>query len=568
VIKRIAAGLLVGLGLVLLLASPASAHASLSRTDPPSNAVLASAPDAITLTFTERVRPVNERIRVLGPDRSRVDIGAPTNSGNQIAIPIRKTAGRGTYLVTYRVISADSHPIGGSFTFSVGAPSADPPTAGEAATTRVDPVVAWTLGATRYLGYAGLVLMIGPMLFLARLWPARVSRRTPARLIAIGLSLTAFSTVAEMLLQAPYTAGTSLFGASMEALQTALAGSYGTTHTVRLGVLAAIAVLLRPFVRPGGPSTMDLAVVSFFAVVGLGTWPLSGHAGVSPAPTVSLVADAAHLAAMGVWLGGLVVLVGVLLRHAGPRELTAILPVWSSWAMMAVIVLALTGTAQAIIEVASPSRLVDTTYGRLVLVKAALLAVVLAVAWYARRLVYAPSQPALVAAGAGAASEETDADDDVEADEPPDPPVRPLRRSILAELAITAVVLGVAAALVQTPPARSANPTASEPYSVTLSSDLYRLRLDLDPARVGGNALHLYAFDLNGQPQSVVEWRGTAAPADGGIEPLDIPMLPITADHAVAEPSFPTAGGWELKITLRLTDVDQATVTHRVTIKE
>jgi copper transport protein len=45
-------------------------------------------------------------------------------------------------------------------------------------------------------------------------------------------------------------------------------------------------------------------------------------------------------------------------------------------------------------------------------------------------------------------------------------------------------------------------------------------------------------------------------------------MLPITADHAVAEPTFPSAGEWELKITLRLTDVDQATVTHRVTIKE
>jgi copper transport protein len=347
---------------------------------------------------------------------------------------------------------------------------------------------------------------------------------------------------------------------------------------VRLGVLAAIAVLLRPFVRASGPSTVDLAVVSFFAVVGLGTWPLSGHAAVSPAPAVSLVADAAHLAAMGVWLGGLVMLVGVLLRKANARELGAILPVWSSWAMMAVIVLALTGTAQAIIEVASPGRLFDTTYGRLVLVKVGLLAVVLAVAWYSRRLVQAPAQRALVAAGAGSVSEEIE-DDDVEDDfadeddfvdeDPPEPPVRPLRRSILAELAITGVVLAVAAALVQTPPARSATPTnVAQPFSVTLSSDLYRLRMDLDPATVGGNSLHLYAYDLSGQPQAVVEWKATAAPVDGGIDPLDIPMLPITADHAVAEPTFPSAGVWELKFTLRLSETDQATVTQRVTIKE
>jgi len=295
---------------------------------------------------------------------------------------------------------------------------------------------------------------------------------------------------------------------------------------------------------------------------------------VSPAPAVSLVADAAHLAAMGVWLGGLVVLVGVLLRKANARELGAILPVWSSWAMMAVIVLALTGTAQAIIEIASPGRLFDTTYGRLVLVKVGLLAVVLAVAWYSRRLVQAPARRALVAAGAGSAAEEIEADDDVEDDDfldedPPEPPVKPLRRSILAELAITGVVLAVAAALVQTPPARSATPTGvAQPYSVTMGSDLYRLRMDLDPATVGGNSMHLYAYDLNGQPQAVVEWRATAAPVDGGIDPLDIPMLPITADHAVAEPTFPSAGVWELKFTLRLSETDQATVTQRVTIKE
>jgi copper transport protein len=281
---------------------------------------------------------------------------------------------------------------------------------------------------------------------------------------------------------------------------------------------------------------------------------------------VSLVADAAHLAAMSVWLGGLVMLVGVLLRRAGDRELAAILPVWSSWAMMAVVVLALTGTAQAIVEVASPGRLFDTTYGRLVLVKVGLLAMVLVAAWYSRRLVRAPAARALVAAGGGSAADELD--DEVVEETAVAPPARLLRRSILVELAITGVVLAVAAARVQTPPARSANATAAEPYSVTLSSDLYKLRFDLDPARVGPNTMHLYAYNQSGQPQAVVEWKATAAPVDGSIEPLDIPMLPITADHAVAQPTFPTAGVWELKFTLRLTDVDQATVSHRVTVKE
>ncbi|GAA1038443.1 copper resistance protein CopC [Virgisporangium ochraceum] len=549
-------GVLLGFAFALVGASPAAAHATLASTDPPQNQVLASAPDQITLTFTEAVRPVPARIKVIGPDRSVVNGGSPTSNGTKLVIPLGRDAGKGTYLVTFRVISADSHPIGGSFVFHVGAPSIDPPQEGEAAVTKADPAVVWALGAVRYLGYVGLVLLIGPMLFLARLWPARLSRRVPAKLVATGLGLLAFSTVAEMYLQGPYTAGTGLFGADADAIMNALGGSYGTTHTVRLGVLAAIAVLLRPFVRPQGPSTIDLAVVSFFAVVGLGTWPLSGHAGVSPAPAVSLVADAAHLASMGVWLGGLVVLVAVLLPKANARELGAILPVWSNWAMMSVIVLSLTGVAQAIIEVASFGPLFDTRYGRLVLAKVALLTLVLVVAYFSRRLVLAPARKALVGAGGPA-------DDDEELDEPP---VKPLRRSILAELAITGVVPAVAAALVQTPPARSAADAPPEPYSVTLSTDLYRVRMELDPARTGGNSMHLYAYNPNGEPQTVVEWTVTATPADGSIDALDIPLLPVTADHAVAEPTFPTAGDWDIKITLRLSDIDQATVTQRVRI--
>lgn len=561
-IRRGSLAVLGGLLFALLWAAPASAHASLSSTDPPQNAILASPPSAITLTFTEGVRAVAQRIKVIGPDRSVVSNGEPSTAGSKLTIPLRTDAGKGTYLVTFRVISADSHPIGGSFVYHVGAPSADPPQEGEVSVTKVDPVVAWTLGAARYLGYVGLVLLIGPMLFLARLWPARLSRRVPAKMVAVGLGMLAFSTVAEMYLQGPYTAGTGLFGADADAIINALGGSYGTTHTVRLGVLAAIAVLLRPFVRPQGPSTIDLAVVSFFAVVGLGTWPLSGHAGVSPAPAVSLVADAAHLASMGVWLGGLVVLVAVLLPKGNARELGAILPVWSNWAMMAVIVLALTGVAQAIIEVASFGPLFDTRYGQLVLWKTGLLALVLAVAWYSRRLVLAPARRAMVSVGGPA---EDDDEDDVEEDEPP---VKPLRRSILAELAITGVVLAVAAVLVQTPPARSAADAPPEPFAVTLSTDLYRVRLEIDPARVGGNSLHLYAYNQAGQPQAVVEWTVVATPTDGSIDGLDVPLLPVTPDHAVGEPTFPTAGEWDIKITLRLSDIDQATVSQKLKVSD
>jgi copper transport protein len=543
---RVWAALPAGLFLALVVAAPAQAHAALVRTDPPPGEVLSSAPTAVTLTFTEQVRLVADRVRVVGPDRSRADTGEPAVAGDQVTIKLRSGLANGTYLVTYRVISADSHPVAGSFPFSIGAPSVNPPSESDAANRRADPVVAVALGAARWVGYAGLVLLAGPLLFLTSLWPKRLPHREPARLVTAGLTVLAVGTIAEMYLQGPYTAGTGLFGVGGRVLRDALSGGYGATHVVRLAVIAALAVMVRPFLRPSGPSTVDRAGVAFVCVIGIGTWPLSGHASVSPAPAISLVADAGHLAAMAGWLGGLVLLGSVLLRRADGRELTAILPVWSAWAMLAVVTLVITGTAQATIEIQSLSALFNTGYGRLVLAKAALLAVVVGIAWFSRRLV-----GGVVAAEAAKA----------------EPAVGKLRRTVLAEVGIAAVVVGLAAALVQAPPARTAGTAPEVPFTVTVTGELYSLQFDLSPAEVGSNSMHLFALDKKGQPLRVVEWKVTATPADGSLEAMDIPVLPITDDHAVAEPSFPSAGMWNLRFTLRISEVDQATVTQSVRIR-
>ena len=86
-------------------------------------------------------------------------------------------------------------------------------------------------------------------------------------------------------------------------------------------------------------------------------------------PPLTIIADAAHLISVSIWLGGLVMLAAFLLRRANARELGAILPVWSNWATLAVTVLVLGGTAQALIEIGSISSLLHTTYGQLVIVK-------------------------------------------------------------------------------------------------------------------------------------------------------------------------------------------------------
>ncbi|MEU2611339.1 copper resistance protein CopC [Micromonospora sp. NPDC007271] len=536
------AGMLVALAALLLApATPASAHALLVSSSPTASAVVSSAPSEVVLTFSEGVRKVPGKIRVIAPDGSRADRGEPTFKDAVVTIPVDPAGPRGTYLVSYRVISADSHPVSGAFTYSVGAPSTPPTDSGT--DNRANPVVENAVKVVKYLGYGGLLLLVGPALVLAALWPRRLSRRGPARLAWSGLGLLVVATLAELWLQVPYTAGGGLFDVTGSGFGDVLGSAYGTAHLVRLGLLAAAAFLLRPlFAGPVGRT--DGIILAILGGAAVFTWPLAGHAAASPAPAVSVLVDAVHLGSMAVWLGGLVMLAGFLLRRANERELDAILPIWSRWATLAVSALLLAGTVQALIEVATPKALVDTTYGQLLLGKIGLFALVIAVAAYSRALVRRRA-----AVGRPAA----------------------MRRAVVAELAITAVVLGVTATLVQTTPARTAVASVAGSsagyFSTTLTSPLYSLQVELDPAQRGNNSIHLYAYTPDNRPQPVKEWKATAALPSAGIEPIDIPLLPLTDNHAYGEISLPAAGQWQVRFTLRTSDIDQATVTATVPIK-
>ncbi|RKN20017.1 copper resistance protein CopC [Micromonospora musae] len=536
-----AAGLLVAVvALLIAPATPASAHAVLSSSAPAASAVVPTGPSEVVLTFSESVRKVPDKVRVIAPDGSRADRGEPTFEGAVVKIPVDPAGANGTYLVSYRVISADSHPVSGAFTYSVGAPSPPPQDTGD--NSRANPVVGNAVKVAKFFGYAGLALLIGPALVLAALWPRRLDRRGPARLAWSGLGLVTLATVADLWLQVPYTAGGGLFDVTGEGISTVLGGAFGAAHLVRLGLIAAAAFLLRPLFT-GSAGRADAIILAVLGVAGLVTWPLAGHPAASPAPAVSVVVDTVHLGSMAVWLGGLLMLAVFLLRRADERELGAIMPIWSRWAALAVSALLLAGVVQGLIEVATPSALVNTTYGQLLLVKIGLFALVMGVAAYSRQLVrrrIAEQRPGAV------------------------------RRAVWVELAITAVVLGVTATLVQTPPARTAAETAGVEagyFSSTLTSTLLNIQVELDPAERGNNSLHLYAYTKDNRPQPVVEWKATAALPSAGIEPIEIPLLPLSDSHATGEINLPASGDWQLKLTARTSDIDQATVTATVPIR-
>lgn len=568
--------MLVGLLAFLLLpATAASAHAALIGASPAQDSVVGAAPTQVVLTFTEGVNPIEGKVRIIAPDGSRADAGEPRASGTQLVIPLRSGGGQGTYLVSFRVISTDSHPVSGAFTYSVGAPSVNGPPI-DAGNAPSSPWVTSAFPVVRWIGYVGLMLLVGSVLVLALLWPQRLDRAGPIRMIWVGAALVGVATVVELLLQIPYVAGGGLGDIQGSDIREVLSSQYGAAHLIRLGVLGASLLLLRPIVRGQGWGA-DRVLLAVLGTIAIATWAVSGHPSATVIPMVTVVADMAHLASMSIWLGGLMMLILFLLPRANAAELGAIVPVWSRYATYAIAVLIVTGVAQALVEVGTIDALFSTTYGWLLVAKVGLVLGILGAAMLSRRLVAPMAEESTVDADEGDVEGEDEGDDEEEpeAEPAPSPPsARRLRRYVAIEALVAAAVLGVTSVLVQVTPARTASAdggfgTGAAPtiQSATLRDKLYVLTVDVQPATVGVNEIHLYASTPDGQPATIKEWQVRASLPDQGIEPIDASVLGLSSDHAIGTIGLPTAGRWTFAFTLRTTEVDQATVTTEFTVQ-
>lgn len=647
--------LLVLIATLAALPRPALAHAATVGSTPAPGSVVGSSPTEVTVTFSEPVSPVPGQTQVIAPDGERIN-ATPVVTGTVLRIPVRK-AGRplGTYLISFRVISADSHPVGGAITFSVGAPSARP---SAPATTGLHPSVTLAVPAFRFLGYGGLALIIGPALFLAFLWPRRRSRTPAIRLVRIGLALTAAATLGALGTQAQQGSGGALWQVSWAEIGAVLGSEFGLLLLARLIFLGLLAVLMPPLLgdraqrrpvrpahpvpaadplpradplpaahprptahpvptarpvptahlvpaaepalaavganpsrsetvagpsgpgghaaparpgpvaaaaRPGvvsarpGPGAamptgpgirgtfsvrrVPVVLVPLLLLCALATWPLTGHAAAAPMPAVTVMVGVVHMAAMAVWIGGLGTLLGVLLRGTDRRVLGVLLPVWSRWAVLAVVWLTVAGLVHAVVQLGTPAALWQTGYGRLLLAKVAVLAGVLAVAAAARRMVARVS-----AAG----------------------PSR-LRRTVGVEVAATALILGLSAVLVQVDPGRTAardGAVTGRGLSETLSSPLYTVQFNVYPVELGEyNTVHAFLYTPAGAPLSPAEWQLSTRLVSQDLKAVREPFAPLPGgNQALGSVSFPMPGTYEIAFTIRVDDLNRSTVKTTVTV--
>jgi copper transport protein len=170
---------------VLLPAQPALAHAALLESTPPDGVLLQTAPAEVVLRFSERVGTSLGAVRVVAPDGNRADTGRVSTraSGKQVVAPLREDLPPGTYLLLWRVVSEDSHPVSGVSTFSFGRESpvatADVGEAGGGAAGGL-------LTASRGVLYAGLVVLVGGLLFVLVVWPSGRNVPIVRRAVSIG----------------------------------------------------------------------------------------------------------------------------------------------------------------------------------------------------------------------------------------------------------------------------------------------------------------------------------------------------------------------------------------------
>ncbi|MEO7070373.1 MAG: copper resistance protein CopC [Nostocoides sp.] len=523
---RWAAGTLLALTVLVLAAAPASAHAQLLSTGPVSGSQIGRSPQVILLEFDEAVTLMRNSLRVLdaaGHDVTIGPVGHPGGHGEDVSAPLTTVLPRGDYRVLWRVMSDDGHPVSGTFAFGVGVPAGlPPPDPGS------DPLPVVLHDVFQFGALAGCSVLLGAVFFLALIWPAGLALRPCRRLVTNTWWVGTVSTVGLFLLQGPYGEGLPLSTAADTSLiGTTLGSTPGRLLVLRLVPLLGSAGVWWAVRRRGfRPGRFDLAGLGLLL---LESFSFAGHAGQGSMVLLWSTVDAAHLAAAGIWVGGLILLATVLWRRAGASADTdpagLVVRRWSVVAASAVAVLVVTGVAQGLREVGGWAALAQTAYGRILLAKVAGLVLMLGVAFVTRRRVArGPRSPG---------------------------------RSVAVEAGLGVAVLALAAVLTSTVPARQAYQPS---FSTTVGGSSptgseSRVSVVVRPTTPGYEGMSVRVMSPTGAPVRLKDATGSFVNTAVGIGPLTVQMT--VAPSGVVDDvliSVPSPGRWEVSLHLTATD--------------
>jgi copper transport protein len=517
---RLARGLALLVATLASLAQPpaAWAHASLVGSEPSEGTTLAAAPAALRLDFNEPVSPLI--VRLIGPTGEAVTpaVKAENSTLTVTPPPLR----RGTHVLSWRVISADGHPVGGAVTFSVGAPSASP----ALAALDTDPAVKVAIWATRLLIYLGLFVGVGGAGFIVLIARSRpLPGRTEGWIVAAMLG----GLVASLL-------SLGLQGLDALALPLSqvwrpdvwmggLATSYGwTALTATAALLMGLAAM-----RAAKPALAGLCAACALAGVG-GALASSGHAA-TVAP-LSRAAVLLHGVAIAFWIGSLIPLVAIV-RDRGRRggelaRFSALIPI-------PLAVLVATGCYLAWAQLDRPDALWTTSYGEVLTGKLAAVLVLLGLA-AANRYALVPR----LAREPGA--------------------VRPLAASIATESVLALAILATVALWRFTPPPRAL--IAAEPTSIHFHGGKVMAQIEVEPVRARGADISIEILDPDFHPFAAKGVTIFLSNAAAGIEPMrrNADGLEDASSWRIDDLRIPLAGRWTLRVDVLISDFEKETL--------
>jgi copper transport protein len=530
---RIVLGL-VAVAAALLLPATAWAHAVIEHTTPVPSSVVNTPPPVVLLTYSEAVEPTFATVSVTDAQGKQQIAGSPRRSASDpktLVVPLQRLA-QGWYLVYWRVISADGHPVRGAFTFAVG-PNPGPipqfpvPSISETAATP-------SLVTARSIVFVSVMAAIG--LFILRIATARpvIRRVSGTRLRALSIAFAVASVIAliaipiyvdmataDFALRSAFDLGNvvphvrdSAFGRGFLDLELAFA----------LFVIAAGLALWLDRPEREQRSVVELLALSgalLGAAAVLFVPGLSGHAGQTSPRGVSILLDWLHLAAGSIWVGGLIGLLVLWASLPAARRIAGLVvcvPRFSNTAFVSVLALIGSGIGASIIHLPTVSSLWQTSYGKTLLVKIALLctALLLAAVNLLRtkpRLAAFERRPEL-APGAAVL----------------------LRRLVSGETVLVVAAVVAASVLSSLPPPAKALASAGSalarigpgPVASTVKTKGYTLKLRVAPNRAAAQNSFSLAMTKNGKPL-------TGATVVGGFSMLDMEMG--TQSHLLKETS-------------------------------
>jgi copper transport protein len=520
--------------LVLLLAflpalaqAPAAfAHASLVGSDPLDGVTVASAPATLSLSFNEPIAPLV--VRLIGPTGEAV---TPAFTAENDTITITPPAlARGTHVLSWRVISADGHPVGGAVTFSVGAPSAGPADAA----LGTDPLVAAAIWSVRLVIYLGLFVGAGGAAFTAflartRPLPGRTENWIAGAMLA-GLAAAIIS-VGLQGLDALALPVVQIW--RPDAWWTGFRTSYGWTA----GLAALAQVLGLVALRTRQRVVSLLCAAGALAATGLAL-SVSGHAATVEPQLLGRPIVFIHGVCIAFWVGSLLPLAAIVrARERGGGELAA----FSRIIPFPLALLVASGAYLAWSELDRPDALWTTRYGEVLSGKLALVLMLLALAAANRyRLV-----PRLEAGAKGTA--------------------RPLAATIAFETRIAVVILGVVALWRFTPPPRAL--IAAEPSSIHFHGGKAMAQIEVEPVRARGAEVSIEVLDGEFHPLAAKEVTIFLSNAAAGIEPVKRTAESVgTPNWRIDDLRIPVAGRWTLRIDVLINDFEKETLEDDVVL--